>query len=304
MASETENLNGKLEVNDIQWSKEHRRENKKLRNAGLEYISRTGKTIAAKKQPEQLCNCPQRCGDKIPDDVRKHLFTEFYKLGDHIQQNHFLQKYIEMRSVRKRLWDDDEQRVGGRLQRRVSCKYHIPIEIEKSKDENNPADVNMPIDASTSGKPETDKHKLSKKKEENTVEVCQKAFMNMYAITEKRIRLQREKLILKSRIDAGMPMNDNIKEGTPPLWTHDLIAELGPLLMNKEILANISSFGNNSLPPDIPTKILLAIDNDISIVSNFFCNQLWKPEYIGCDKLAQNKSIDNNSNNTVSISTL
>ena len=33
------------------WSVQQRRENKKLRNAGLEYISRSGKTVAAKKQP-------------------------------------------------------------------------------------------------------------------------------------------------------------------------------------------------------------------------------------------------------------
>lgn len=33
------------------WSVQQRRENKKLRNSGLEYISRSGKTVAAKKQP-------------------------------------------------------------------------------------------------------------------------------------------------------------------------------------------------------------------------------------------------------------
>lgn len=35
-----------------------------------------------------------------------------------------------MRSVYKRLWCQEE-RVGGRLQRRVSCKYKIPIEVPK-----------------------------------------------------------------------------------------------------------------------------------------------------------------------------
>lgn len=36
-----------------------------------------------------------------------------------------------MRSVHKRLYQE-ETRVGGRLQRRVSCKYRIPIEIPPS----------------------------------------------------------------------------------------------------------------------------------------------------------------------------
>lgn len=132
----------------------------------------------------------------------------------------------------------------------------------------------------------------------NTVEVCQKAFMNLYAITEKRIRLQREKLILQTRSDAGMPVDE--KDLSTPLWAHDLISELGPLLMNKQILANISTFRGKSLPPEIPTKILLAIDNDIAIVSNFFCNQLWKPEYTGCDKISPNKK----SGSNMSISSL
>lgn len=50
MASENRSL-GPSDNNTIHWSKQDRRENKKLRNAGLEYISRSGKTIAAKKQP-------------------------------------------------------------------------------------------------------------------------------------------------------------------------------------------------------------------------------------------------------------
>lgn len=40
-----------------------------------------------------------------------------------------------------------------------------------------------------------------------TIEVCQKAFMNIYGITEKRIRLQREKLIAKLRRKAAESEN-------------------------------------------------------------------------------------------------
>lgn len=80
---------------------------------------------------DQLCNCPQKCGEKIPQEVRERLFMDFYKMGDHLKQNYFLQSYIEMRSVHKRLYQE-ETRVGGRLQRRVSCKYRIPLELPTS----------------------------------------------------------------------------------------------------------------------------------------------------------------------------
>lgn len=55
MASDSDSLspipeNGRI----FDWTEEEREENKRLRNAGLEYISRTGRTVAAKKQPGKL----------------------------------------------------------------------------------------------------------------------------------------------------------------------------------------------------------------------------------------------------------
>lgn len=52
MASDSDSLspipeNGKV----FNWTEEEREENKRLRNQGLEYISRTGRTVAAKTQP-------------------------------------------------------------------------------------------------------------------------------------------------------------------------------------------------------------------------------------------------------------
>ena len=72
-----------------------------------------------------LCQCPQRCGDKIPQDVRRFLFTEFYKLGDHTLQNEFLMGHIETRAVQRRSTDHKISPI--RNQRRVSCKYHVPL---------------------------------------------------------------------------------------------------------------------------------------------------------------------------------
>lgn len=71
-----------------------------------------------------LCQCPQRCGDKVPKEVRRKLFAEFYKLGDHALQNEFLMAHIETRAVQRR---SSDHKVPGRNQRRVSCKYHIPL---------------------------------------------------------------------------------------------------------------------------------------------------------------------------------
>lgn len=55
MASDSDSLspipeNGRI----FDFTEEEREENKRLRNAGLEYISRTGRTVAAKKQPGKI----------------------------------------------------------------------------------------------------------------------------------------------------------------------------------------------------------------------------------------------------------
>ncbi|XP_054285554.1 uncharacterized protein LOC129002067 [Macrosteles quadrilineatus] len=262
MASDSDSLspipeNGKA----FDWTDEDREENKRLRNAGLEYISRTGRTIAAKKQADQLCNCPQKCGEKIPQEVRERLFIDFYKMGDHLKQNYFLQSYIEMRSVHKRLYQE-ETRVGGRLQRRVSCKYRIPLELPTSYPSENLSVTDL-------------KRKRPKLPAGKTVEVCQKAFMNMYSITEKRIRLQRERLIIKSRYEAEERRIEAEEMKTSVSVARDLVAGIKPLLMSQTENATITS---------LPSQLLSSIDHDITVVNNFFRNQLWKPEYIGNGK--------------------
>uniref|UniRef100_A0A1B6CT33 Uncharacterized protein n=1 Tax=Clastoptera arizonana TaxID=38151 RepID=A0A1B6CT33_9HEMI len=266
MASENEDTDP-INQNLLHWSKRDRRENKKLRNSGLEYISRSGKTIAAKTQPDQLCNCPQKCGDRIPREVKDHLFANFYQIGDHVRQNLFLQSHIEMRSVQKRLWTE-EKRIGGRLQRRVSCKYRVPIEIPK---QSNIEQTNQLLLAALQT-PQNEKLKPPKENETKTVEVCQKAFMNMYAITEKRVRLQREKLILKSRHEAEEKRIEAEEMQTSMSVARDLVAGARPLLINQS---------DNTLVESLPNHLLSSIDHDIAVVNNFFRHQLWKPEYIG-----------------------
>lgn len=89
------------------------------------------------------------------------------------------------------------------------------------------------------------------------VEVCQKAFMHMFAITEKRVRLQREKLIAK--VKADQREDDDL----------DLFTE-----------AQMCELRRTTVFPIDFDAFRTELDRDVAIVNNFFINQLWKPEYI------------------------
>ncbi|XP_066991601.1 uncharacterized protein [Anabrus simplex] len=267
MASEMEPIEKKT---DEIWPLNERKLQKQLRSSGLEYISRSGKVIPAKSQPESLCQCPQHCDEKVPAEVRLKLFTEFYKLGDHQLQNDFLMAHIKTRAVQRRSLD---LKVPGRNKRRVSCKYQIPLLFNSSP----------PI---TPG-PSPPGVKL--------VEVCQKAYMNVFAITEKRVRLQREKLIAEV---GGRPLitppRRQIKVGQigeVGLWRDAPVSpsnvrqtreyehsRMGPL---QQALTTSRLHHEVTITPKQPEITLSAKQyHDIDLVDSFFSNQLWKPEYI------------------------
>ncbi|PNF39311.1 hypothetical protein B7P43_G16551 [Cryptotermes secundus] len=224
------------------WPRSERKLQKKLRNTGQEYVSRSGKVIPAKKQPDVLCQCPQRCGEKVPKEVRRKLFAEFYKLGDHALQNEFLMAHIETRAVQRR---SSDHKVPGRNQRRVSCKYHIPL--------------------LTAAGPQADS--AANLQGVRTVEVCQKAFMHVYAITEKRVRLQREKLICQ--------------HGITPHTRSTCPADTVSRTQGQEPVNEPIDLRRKRDPPSMIPILMKAPDKDIALVHNFFLNQLWKPEYIG-----------------------
>lgn len=102
------------------------------------------------------------------------------------------------------------------------------------------------------------------------VEVCQKAFMNMYGITEKRIRWQREKLILKSRYLAEKKKKELEEMERTLLLARNLGAGCQPLFALLE----------RSNCKQLSEQLLVAIEDDVAMVNNFFHNQLWKPEDI------------------------
>ncbi|KAF5272773.1 hypothetical protein FQA39_LY07800 [Lamprigera yunnana] len=236
---------------------------KHLRSAGLAYISRTGKLIPAKKVAEELCQCPQKCDERVSMDVRERLFAEFYGLGDPDQQNKFLREHMD---IRARL-NVPELTVNGRSPRRITCKYLVPM------------------------LPTTD-----------TVEVCQKAFVSAFVITTKRVRLQREKLISSlglnsyshtrsTKTTASPSQNQSETLCIPPECDISRSDEAQMPSTTLTVKSQQKRLVDNPLIPFgllLPEGITIAPvtaspdhDRDIAIVNNFFSNQLWKPEYIG-----------------------
>lgn len=103
--------------------------------------------------------------------------------------------------------------------------------------------------------------------EVRTVEVCQKAFMHVYAITEKRVRLQREKLICQ--------------HGITPHTRSTCPADTVSHTQGQEPVNEPIDLRRKRDPPSMIPILMKAPDKDIALVHNFFLNQLWKPEYIG-----------------------
>ncbi|VEN41349.1 unnamed protein product [Callosobruchus maculatus] len=137
--------------------KSKRKLQKHLRSAGLAYISRTGKLIPAKKVADELCQCPHKCDASVPLEARRRLFEHFYGLGEADLQNQFLRKHMDLRARLNAptppLTSSTPEGGGGsgRPPRRITCKYLVPL---------------LPS--------------------EDTVEVCQKAFVSAFVITTKR----------------------------------------------------------------------------------------------------------------------
>ncbi|XP_018336770.1 uncharacterized protein LOC108745163 [Agrilus planipennis] len=248
--------------------KSKRKLQKHLRSAGLAYISRTGKLIPAKKVSDELCQCPQKCDDRVPLEIRQRLFSHFYGLGDTDRQNKFLRQHMDVRARNHVV--PETTTPSGRSPRRITCKYLLPL---------------FPS--------------------EDTVEVCQKAFVSAFVITTKRVRLQREKLISslglnsyshsRSSKSASSPENQSTSDSSFST------SYQGENIINTEnggtIIISSQGMDPNSKKamdnPLIPFGLLLPEgvtivpvigpdhDRDIAIVNNFFSNQLWKPEYIG-----------------------
>jgi len=104
----------------------------------------------------------------------------------------------------------------------------------------------------------------------NCVDVCQKAFINLFGLSDKRLKTVRELLIVKARRKYMKRMMEKEENQIEVSLAKGLAESCLPLigLFNTEDRKIVSD------------QLLAAINNDINLVNNFFCNQLWKPEYI------------------------
>lgn len=197
-------------------------------------------------------------------EIRERLFSHFYGLGDPDLQNAFLRDHMDVRA-RPHVPETLTTNTGtgpGRSPRRITCKYLVPL------------------------LPST----------EETVEVCQKAFVSAFVITTKRVRLQREKLI------SSLGLNSYAKNGSKTtnttVHTHiqeAIRAEDDDEEDEDDSASNMCDTAKRMVDdPLLPLGLLVPEgvtiapvvatpdhDRDIAIVNNFFSNQLWKPEYIG-----------------------
>ncbi|GJQ70841.1 hypothetical protein Trydic_g765 [Trypoxylus dichotomus] len=293
-------LHGITDRNFVQRSK--RKLQKHLRSSGLAYISRTGKLIPAKKVPDELCQCPQKCDERVPMEAREHLFQHFYGLGDPDLQNAFLREHMDIRART----NIPESTNTGRSPRRITCKYLVPL-LHNGE----------------------------------TADVCQKAFVSAFVITTKRVRLQREKLISSMGLNSYSSHSRSTKNNNIPclLTKNPVTTTIPASLTTENKISSTSSSSRNgnasymvAIPPQCdvercgettikgnsvslskqlsannkslrkrlvddplvpfglfaPDSVTITPvmatpdhDRDIAIVNNFFSNQLWKPEYIG-----------------------
>lgn len=197
-------------------------------------------------------------------EIRERLFSHFYGLGDADLQNAFLRDHMDVKArphVPEIVAAATSTGTGtGRSPRRITCKYLIPLLPSR----------------------------------EETVEVCQKAFVSAFVITTKRVRLQREKLISSLGLNSYAKNSSKATNTTTANVAHETIrteedeeeedddlsiCETARRMMDDPLLP-MGLF----VPEGVTIAPVVATpdhDRDIAIVNNFFSNQLWKPEYIG-----------------------
>lgn len=79
---------------------------------------------------DTLCQCPQKCSERVPQRSKDELFKIFMEMDSEDVQNKFLQKFIEARPVANRLFSK-ETTANGKLLRRIHCKYRIPFIVSE-----------------------------------------------------------------------------------------------------------------------------------------------------------------------------
>lgn len=80
------------------WVRNVRKQN---RHRGKPYVTKTGKTVPARKTGPE-CKCKRHCFTKVTTNIRQELLTSFNKLGEKEKQDTYLCGLITVRDIARR----------------------------------------------------------------------------------------------------------------------------------------------------------------------------------------------------------
>ncbi|KAE8742216.1 hypothetical protein FOCC_FOCC012230 [Frankliniella occidentalis] len=110
-------------------STEKKRQRKLLRDSGKQYITRTGKVMARKKWKRAHVCKRNYCHEKVPPQVGKKLFKEYWQQKSHNKRRAYVAARIEREEVkRRRSREGNEKR-----QKNQSNNYYLEINGKREK---------------------------------------------------------------------------------------------------------------------------------------------------------------------------
>ena len=82
--------------NENEWKQNIR---KRQRNNGLEYTSKLGKTVQARKTIYHRCGrCVNKCNDVLSDDDRDIVFQNYWSMGDRRRQREYISNHVNAKA--------------------------------------------------------------------------------------------------------------------------------------------------------------------------------------------------------------
>ena len=123
---ENEPSRGRKRIRNVElWA---RNVKKRLRNSGEQYISSRGKQIKGRSiKPCCPLTCPLKCSTKFDERDRKEIFEDYWALGDKREQQHFIVRHVEERTVTRK-------RVGSE-KRNTTCHYFLNKKESNSREQ-------------------------------------------------------------------------------------------------------------------------------------------------------------------------
>lgn len=167
--------------------------NKEKRTRGLEYVSRKSKKVVKAKEMGPDCGCRNKCYTRVSEDERTNIFTEYYNLKSKDEQTSYI-FYRIVKSEPKRKYRKNKKDAPIKSRPKLySFQYNLHT--------NNATEI-----------------------------VCRKAFCNILAITEKRLRYVRDQIV----VGITTPICDRRSKNTGKIIITDEIKD--------KIKAHIASF--------------------------------------------------------------